>query len=429
MIEGSTAAPPRLPLKLGLLFGALYFVQGFGDPTGGLMAQPVMSLLKSWQWDADRISAFMALFWLPWSLKPLYGVLTDFVPLRALHRKSYLVLLSGATTLGLLALTLLDAGPEDERLFFWLLMIPTIGFAFTDVVVDAFMIETGQPLGLTGKIQSVQWTCLYAAGVVAGFAGGYCSEHHIQSAGFMICGLMTLVTFGMSVFWVREAPDPGKARGLKAGLAGFKEALREPVVLGVGAFLFLWSFNPFNSTVLYLHATQQLGITEEAYGTSVSVQSIASMIAAGGYAFICRRISFEKLVHLSIILGILCSGVYGFLDGPGSLMTVSFIYGWVYMTSNLIQLDLAARIIPARLAGTIFALLMSLCNQAVTWSGVLGGQFYTRWSSQYGVSTAFRMLVLTGCFFTALCWLVVPLLFRHLRNGGSDDRKGGWRGP
>ena len=31
-----------------IFFAALYFVQSVGDPTSGLVAQPVRSLLKSW---------------------------------------------------------------------------------------------------------------------------------------------------------------------------------------------------------------------------------------------------------------------------------------------------------------------------------------------------------------------------------------------
>ena len=31
-----------------IFFAALYFVQSVGDPTSGLIAQPVRSLLRSW---------------------------------------------------------------------------------------------------------------------------------------------------------------------------------------------------------------------------------------------------------------------------------------------------------------------------------------------------------------------------------------------
>ncbi len=67
--------------SLVMLFGTLYFVQGIAEPTEGLIAQPVRSLLKSWNQNAAQINTFMALMALPWAFKPLYGLLTDFVPL------------------------------------------------------------------------------------------------------------------------------------------------------------------------------------------------------------------------------------------------------------------------------------------------------------------------------------------------------------
>ena len=64
-------------------FAALYFVQSIGDPTSGLIAQPVRSLLRSWGESPATLGALMALLALPWTIKPLFGLLSDFVPLFA----------------------------------------------------------------------------------------------------------------------------------------------------------------------------------------------------------------------------------------------------------------------------------------------------------------------------------------------------------
>jgi len=42
-------------VKLGLLFGAIYFIQGISEPTDGLIAQPVRSLLKSWGYSTTQV--------------------------------------------------------------------------------------------------------------------------------------------------------------------------------------------------------------------------------------------------------------------------------------------------------------------------------------------------------------------------------------
>ena len=66
---------------VGAFFATMYFIQGVGDPTSGLIAQPVRSLLKSWGDSPTTIAAFMGLLALPWSLKVLFGLLSDLVPL------------------------------------------------------------------------------------------------------------------------------------------------------------------------------------------------------------------------------------------------------------------------------------------------------------------------------------------------------------
>ena len=90
--------------RLGLLFGALYFLQGIGEPTEGLIAQPARCLLKRWGRSDRDITTFMALLAIPWTFKPLYGLLTDFVPIFGTRRRGYLLLASGATTISLLGL-------------------------------------------------------------------------------------------------------------------------------------------------------------------------------------------------------------------------------------------------------------------------------------------------------------------------------------
>jgi hypothetical protein len=102
----SVAASPALPqqrpspLALSTLFGALHEVQGIGEPTEGLVAQPVRSLLRSWGDDAAQISAFMALLSLPWMSKPVYGLLSDFLPLAGQRRRSWLLLWTAASACG-----------------------------------------------------------------------------------------------------------------------------------------------------------------------------------------------------------------------------------------------------------------------------------------------------------------------------------------
>ncbi len=94
----------RFVTGVAAFFATMYFIQGVGDPTSGLIAQPVRSLLKSWGDSPTTIAAFMALLALPWSLKVLFGLLSDAVPLFGSRRRNYLLISSVSASVGLLAL-------------------------------------------------------------------------------------------------------------------------------------------------------------------------------------------------------------------------------------------------------------------------------------------------------------------------------------
>src|SRR5687768_9459194 len=113
-------------LHLGVLFGALYFLQGIGEPTDGLMAQPVRTLLGSWGMSVREIRTFSALLAIRWSLKPLYGLLSDFVPLRGSRRRGYLIAASAATAATLLGLYIFPVPSGSAGLLLGWLWVATL---------------------------------------------------------------------------------------------------------------------------------------------------------------------------------------------------------------------------------------------------------------------------------------------------------------
>jgi MFS family permease len=395
---------------LAALFGAMYFLQGIAEPTDGLVVQPVRALLKSWSASPTSITGFAALLAIPWALKPLYGLLTDFVPLAGRRRKSYLVAMSMMAACGFFALTWF---PPAQGAYVWLLaslLLPTIGVAFSDVVVDALMVERGQPGGITGVLQSVQWAAIYTASILTGVVGGYLSGHQLYQAAFLLCALAALITLAVTVCCIHEPRRTGAAGHGPSARVNLAAALHSPAVRMVCLFFFLFEFNPFSSTVLYLHMTEDMQFSEEFYGLLRSIGAVGSILGCVSYGLYCRRLSLRQLVHLSIALGILSSLAYLALAGETSACIVSFTFGFLFMTATLIQLHLAAQTCPALAAGTVFALIMSLSNVSSSLSTWVGGYLYQLGIEWWGHTASFNVLVVIGAACTAACWLVVPRL-------------------
>ena len=78
--------------RLMLFFGLVYVVEGIGQ-TGGLIAQPLNNYLKqTFGWTAVQVAGYLTILNLPWIIKPVYGIISDFLPLFGYRRKAYLVL-------------------------------------------------------------------------------------------------------------------------------------------------------------------------------------------------------------------------------------------------------------------------------------------------------------------------------------------------
>jgi predicted MFS family arabinose efflux permease len=408
----------RRPLiGLGTLFGLLYFVQGIVEPTDGLLSQPIKSLLRNWNYSAAATAWFIAILSLAWTIKPLYGLLTDFVPFAGSQRRSYLLLNTAIASISMAAVYFLPLTSDRAVVLLILLLPSAVAIAFSDVVIDAMMVTTGQQHDMTGRLQSVQWSCMYAAMIVTGVVGGFLSQWGMQQAGFLIaalcCGVSLLAVWAL----VSEPSQSVNACGgelpstrAPSAMAGMRQMLRQPGVVAIGAFLFLWNFNPFSSAVLYYYSIGALHFSEQFVGTLSSWHAAGLLAGSVLYGIVCRSIPLGVLIHGSIVTGILATIGYWAYRDPGSSILISLVVGVVYAIGSLIQLDLAARVCRPETAGTTFALLMSLSNLSAALSQGLGGSIYDAMAQRWGTGLAFQLLVAIGALFTAGCWLLIPLL-------------------
>jgi MFS family permease len=406
--DPSNQPTSRSTKKLFIIFAALYFIQGSGDPGLGLLAQPLRSMLKGWGKDAEDIAAFMFFLGFPWYIKPVFGLLTDFVPIKRYRRKSYIILGSLLFTAGFLAATFLPLVPASATMILLVLLLPSFGMAIKDVSTDAAMIEAGQPLGITGRLQSAQWAAMYGALLICGLAGGWISQHGLLRMGFVVSAFLGLVALYVGVFHIKEAPQPKYESGqLKRALKVLRKAATTRMVILISIFYFLLSFNPFSSDVLYVHMSERLEFSEQFIGVFYAVGSAGSILACLFYGLYSKEIPLRWLLHGSVLTTIVGGLLYIGMGSETSALVISAAVGFVYMVTSLTQLELASRYCPIAAAGTVFALLMSISNFSVAFSSVLGGRIYEAWKITRGPDEAFSLLVVMGAGITAIGWLLV----------------------
>jgi len=382
--------------RLALLFGIVYFAQGMWY----LPNQTITISLKDAGLSAGQVATFFAITTVPWLIKPVYGLLSDFVPLFGFHRKSYLMLTSAtAAAAGILL------GVTGEHSYSRMAILFTgmaLGLAFTDVLVDALMVENGKPLRLTGAFQSVQWGAITVASILVGELGGYLAEHRRLHAAFFIAACFPLVSFLMAALFVREAPARKEREEFRITWRAISRALAEREIWVVGGFIFFWTFSPSFGPALLYYQTDVLHFSQQFIGHLGALAAVAGVVGALIYAPLSRLVPLRRLINLSIGVGVVGTLAYLFYEGPVSALIIDVVFGCVGMTTQLAFLDLAAKSCPRHIEATFFALLMSIYNGGTQISQNIGGRLYD--------SFGYTPLVLISTAFTALAWVLVPMV-------------------
>ncbi len=382
--------------RLAALFAIVYFAQGMWY----LPNQTITVAFKDAGYTPSAVADFFLLSALPWMIKPLYGLLSDFVPLFGRRRKSYFFITTALAAAAGAWLALLPDHP-----FWWMACLFTLmgfGLAFTDVLADALMVEAGRPRGLTGAFQSVQWAAITASSILVGALGGYLAERRALHAVFAIAACFPVISLVMAAAFVREAPrtrDPG---AFGETLAAIRAALKHRDTWTVAGFVFFFLFSPSFGPAFLYYQTDVLGFSQQFIGTLSAVNSAASVLGALAYAPLARRVPLHRLLNVSIGVGVVGTLAYLIYRDWISALLIDTFFGSVGMVMQLVILDLAAKACPRRVEATFFAFLMSVYNAGQQLSQNVGARLYE--------SLGFTPLVLISAATTAAAWLLVPLL-------------------
>jgi MFS family permease len=383
--------------RLALVFAVVYFAQGMGD----LPAQPITFVLKErFGYSATQVASFFAVTTLPWLIKPAYGLLSDCVPLFGRRRKSYLMVTAALATTAGLVLSLLPAYTPWRMALLFAAM--GLGLAFTDVVVDALMVEHGRRWQLTGAYQSVQWASIQTASVLVGIGGGALTERGSLRVAFLLAALFPLLSLTLAAFALPEARVWWPAGQWRVRWTAIREALRSRPLWAVAGFILCWTFSPSIGTPLFFYQTDTLGFSQPFIGTLASLSSVAAIMGALVYAGLSRRMALNAMLRLSIGIGVVSTLAYLLYKDVVSAILIDVTFGGIGMIAMLAFLDLAAKACPKQAEGTFFALLMSIYNGGVQGSEIIGGWLYE--------TLGYTWLILISATFTALCWLLVPLV-------------------
>lgn len=456
--KGTTMGSPnnqKGQTSVGLMlfyFGLVYFMQGLGQASG-LVSQPLQFFFKeALGLDPAQVTQYLSILTFPWIIKPLYGLVSDYVPLLGYRRKTWLIAMNSVASLGFLWLSGLTA----PAMIVWAMMLTAFGTASSDVIVDALMVEKGKALNATGRFQSVQWFWFYVAAIGTSLLGGYlCSIFapatalHIAAAITVLAPLSVVVA---SWLIVKEEKATVNLNGLKhtfvkplakvkplylvlsgvllvAAFAYFGTtaiwalpfmialfALRTKTLWFVALFIAFWNFSPSFGTPFYYHMTDTLKFSQDFIGQLGAISAVGSVLGALAYGRYFSKKTFKFQMLFSIITGVI--GTLSYLSliqnsahAAAIAITLNLVFGVCSMVAVLATLTLAARACPEESEGFTFAALMSVNNAAAQVSAIVGAKLYVS-----VFANSMTPLIFVSAAFTFACVFLLPLL-----NGVSDE--------
>ena len=432
------ASEARRVARFKWVIGTPYFVQG----TTSLAEVPILYFIKFALGMGDAGGQlFDALRGIGWFLKPLWGLISDRVPIFGYHRKSWYVLMA-CLALAFWALTALLAwaGVRVPLAYLLAFNLAFATYAFVDVVCDALMVTEGRRLGRVGGFVNFQWTTLAVALAGSVLLGGWLQQRVAAGAIepwliFLLTGIPPLVTAAVGLRnidepRVAEAQRPRWPSGLNlaelrrrsagalAGVRGWPARLRafrrsnRPIWL-LALFIFFWNFSPSIGYIERSYLIDVRDFTAVSFGVILSVGSLVFLASILAYRLIVRSfpgIAWHHYLYAMIALAVLAFPLSFFLyldpdhpwwdyvaftlpDALNPLpdwnryqwfrLIFQSVLGFASIPAFMIPLTVAGETVRLEYAGMGYAFLTALSNATNMIEGVAGAGLFWLFSQPW----------------------------------------------
>ncbi|KAG9455919.1 hypothetical protein H6P81_000427 [Aristolochia fimbriata] len=368
------------------------FVYGFSQGFAGSFFRVV----SDYYWkdvqkvQPSTVQMFIGFYYIPWIMKPLWGLLTDVFPIHGYKRRPYFLLagILGAVS----ALIVSTCSKLTVVAAMFCLIGVTAGVAIADVTIDACIAKNSitKP-SLAADMQSLCGLCT-SVGALLGYSISGMFVHLLGAQGAL--GLLTippllLILLGFVMYELKTVHSSDKRKTIdkvRNAMGGICKTIKWPQVWKPSLYMYL-SLALSIST----HEGQFYWYTDPKAGPAFSQEFVGMIFAMGALASIAGVLIYHKLLkdypfRNLLFFAQLLYAVSGMLD-------LIFILRWNLLLgipdyifvvmeescSRIISkirwmpmIVLSTKLCPLGIEGTFFALLMcidSLGSLTAKWSG------------------------------------------------------------
>ncbi|MQM03554.1 hypothetical protein Taro_036339 [Colocasia esculenta] len=361
---------PSFVLGVVLVYG---LSQGF--------AGSFFKVVSDYYWkDVQRVQpstvqVYIGLYYIPWVMKPLWGLLTDVFPVSGYKRRPYFII--AGVLGGMAALTVAIHAKLPASMALLCLLGMTASVAIADVTIDACIARNSiERPGLAPDMQSL---CGFvsSAGALVGYSTSGLFVHLVGAQGAL--GLLAippalLVALGFVIYEPRGSRRTEKEKVMEkvsGAVMGMGKTIRCPQVWKPSLYMYL-SLALSIST----HEGQFYWYTDPKAGPAFSQEFVGMIYAVGAMASIVGVLIYHKALK----------------DCP--FRTLLFFAQLLYAVSGMLDLVFVLRWnLRLGLPDPIFVVLEECCSRIIS---------RIRWMPMMVLSTKLCPLGIEGTFFALL---------------------------
>ncbi len=396
LISSSGLSKVKDAVKEKILFGnepsaeliailTVYFVQGIL----GLARLAVSFFLKDeLLLSPAQVSAMLGIVSLPWIIKPVFGFVSDGLPIFGYRRRPYLIL-SGL--LGAISWISLATVVHTAIAATLAIGLSSLSVAVSDVIVDSLVVERArvESQADAGSLQSLCWGASALGGLITAYFSGLLLEHFTTRTVFLITASFPLLV--SAIAWlIAETPMKKKsddfAHGddlsIKKQLKQLRQAITQKAIWLPTAFVFIWQATPTADSAFFFFTTNELHFQPEFLGRVRLVTSVAALVGVWIFQRFLKTVPFRVIFAWSTVMSA-ALGMTMLLLVTHTNRAIGIDDHWFSLGDNLVLtvmgqiaympvLVLSARLCPPGVEATLFALLMSVFNLAGLASYELG---------------------------------------------------------
>jgi MFS family permease len=347
---------------------------------------------------------------LAWYIKPLWGFLVDYLPIKGKRTTYYLL----ATAVGMIASYIFIA---IFGLNFWTICTVCVFInaciGMSDVCNDSAMVQYEQKYNLKGRLQSVQWISLSVGGLIVSLGGAFIAAKFAPSVAYKVayglCAIMPLIVLIYTLKFYKESKVK-VVKKVREFSQEFKHLKNPKLLLALG-FIACFQLCPSFGTSLTIQMREVLHVDKMFIGILGAPGTVLGIVGYGLYYWKCHKWDMTKLLYFMVIFSAVTNLFYLYIPTQWHIFWYNIIFGAFSGITFLTMLAYFATLVPKGSEGLIYALITSVSNLCGRGGNVLGGIIYD--------NAGYTVNVIVATIFILLCLFFIPYLQRgesHVNN-------------